>query len=100
MQTRRDVLEEKFVNFRKYLREHSPAGILQKLENEILQRNTDDIWLYIQSQTSLDPQEGVARFVERYNIPKYMHDTVRKYFECFEYLLMEESIDWEFFSLP
>ena len=93
MQTRRDVLEEKFVNFRKYLREHSPAGILLKLETEILQRNTDDIWLYIQSQTTLDPQEGVARFVERYNIPKYMHYMIGKYFECFEYLLMDECVD-------
>ena len=93
MQTRRDVLEEKFVNFRKYLRENSPVGILSKLETEILQRNTDDIWLYIQSQTTLDPQEGVARFVERYSIPQYMRHMIVKYFECFEYLLMDECVD-------
>jgi len=92
MQTRREVLEEKFVNFMKYLREHSPAGVLMKLEKEILQRNTDDIWLYIQSQTTLDPQEGAIRFVERYGIPQCMYDTILRYFQCFEYLLME-SVD-------
>ena len=55
MQTRGEVLEEKFSNFRQYLREHSPASVLMKLEKEILGRDTDDIWLYIQSQTTLDP---------------------------------------------
>ena len=89
MQTRKDVLEIKFTNFRQYLLENSPPLTRSKLEEEILHRKTDDIWLYVQSQTSMDPEEGADRFIERYDIPKFMRPTVKRYFTCFEYLLAE-----------
>lgn len=93
MQSRKDALEEKFSNFKRYLREHSPTATLVKLEEELLQRHTEDIWIYVQSQTSLDPKEGALRFIERYSIPQAMHSTIERYFACFEYLLMEETVD-------
>ena len=93
MQTRRDVLEVKFTNFRFYLRENSPVEILRKMEDEFLQRETGDLVVYIRSQSTINPVEGAERFIDRYNIPVFMQSTVHRYFVCFEYLLNDEVID-------
>jgi hypothetical protein len=93
MQTRREVLEEKFTNFRSYLRANSPIGTLQQLEEEILQRETDDVIVYIQTQANLNPEEGAGHFIDRYSIPACMRSTVHRYFACFDYLLNNEEID-------
>ena len=78
MQTRFEVLEEKFTNFRSYLRANSPIGALQKMEEEILQRETDDVIVYIQSQSTMNPEEGAGRFIDRYSIPAFMRSTVHR----------------------
>ena len=92
MQTRRDVLGEKFANFRSYLRANCPGDILPNLELEILQKDDDDIVIYIMSQSTLNPEEGAGLFISRYGIPRDMHCTIQRYFTCFEYLL-QESVD-------
>ena len=94
MASRREVLEEKFSNFRSYLRANCPPENLKQLEGEVLQKDTEDIVLYIQSQSSLNVEEGAARFIDRYGIPRFMQTTVHRYFTCFDYLIMDESIDW------
>ena len=93
MQTRREVLEEKFTNFRSYLRANSPIGSLRKMEEEILQRETDDVIIYIRSKSTMNPEEGAGQFIDRYDIPRFMQSTVHRYFACFEYLLNDEEID-------
>ena len=93
MQTRREVLDEKFTNFRSYLRANCPIGTLRKMEEEFLQRETDDVIVYIRSQATINPEEGAGTFIDRYRIPQTMHSTIHRYFACFEYLLNDEEID-------
>ena len=93
MQTRREVLDEKFTNFRSYIRANCPPELLLKLEEEILQRETDDVIVYIRSKSTMNPEEGAGQFIDRYDIPTFMQSTVHRYFTCFEYLLNDEEID-------
>ena len=90
MQTRGEVLNEKFENFRSYLRANTPSRSLAKMEAEILHRDMEEVILYLQANATTEPGEGAAAFNDHYSVPLYMQDTVERYFHCFAYLLGEE----------
>ena len=63
------------------------------MEEEILQRETGDVIVYIRSQSTMNPEEGAGRVYRSLQYTEFMQSTVHRYFACFEYLLNDEEID-------